>query len=464
MDAHRAFLCHLIALRAREHLDGEFHQVLLACSLVCREFRAIALSYVFCFKRVNLTDRRRVQDLYHLTRPISIPAPPPGRPALPNPLQFVRELSISALEDFEDEGYASEDSVWISDEPLLAPLVYDIIAQRAAARERVPLEGFTLHTSRPLEWNQCPKELRSLVFDVILSYPLSEVMFGGIVGLPRDVLLKAMMHTDVLLIEDVSVCRGAPVAAIPRSASIVADPPEMATGLLSKVLSLRELSIVTSPGVIPVLTEWMSESRGLSFVNVKRLALTEIRLRELPEAMSMLQRMAATGCVLEAVELAPLPETRQVTIASLEARGCSFPSELFRDLQCLDITFANVFADPCSITSFQVLRLLFAGMAEENWGGSRKPVLRHLCIRVHQGEDEEVGGMGQLLVSGAGSWAAVAASLGRFAPRLGVVDVGISCESSERLCVDQRAALERQFRQYFSSLSPSVDLVLKIIC
>jgi hypothetical protein len=151
-----------------------------------------------------------------------------------------------------------------------------------------------------------------------------------------------------------------------------------------------------------------------------------------------------------------------VTITSVES--WSFPSELFMNLRCLDITFSNVFADSCnSMTSFQLLRLLFAGMTEEHWGGSGRPTLGHLYIRVHQGEEEEVADMRRVLVSGADSWAAVAASLGRFTPGLAMVDIRITCEPSERLCAAQAQVVERQYRQYFSSL-PSVDLDLKIMC
>ena len=129
----------------------------------------------------------------------------------------------------------------------------------------------------------------------------------------------------------------------------------------------------------------------------------------------------------------------------------AFPSELFLNLKNLDITFPTLFADTDQrVPSFEVLRVLFSGAVQAGWGGFTTPLLNSLSVRMHEGEDEEIGDARALVVSGAQSWRAVAASLGRFAPHLQSVDILITCESARR-CAVQDQAVERQFRQFFQA-------------
>ncbi|EAU84638.1 hypothetical protein CC1G_00157 [Coprinopsis cinerea okayama7 len=451
MEARRALLGELIAIHAARGMDGEFGAMLRSCSLVCRNLHSVALSHMF--HHVHLSNRNRVRKLVDLCRPSNYPIRRQGAQELrlPNPLTFIRSVSLTT--------YGDDDVTWMEDEPRLPALLHDIRMHGLKGRS---MGQFRLSTEQGLAWTRCSEALRRGIADIICSNPPASLELSGIDDLPESVLLQGVMRSRVVHVECVSV----------QPSRDDREATELAIGLLSA--PIQELSIITSPGVFPILARFLESSGKGRLRGVKRLVVGDIEFQELPSTLRVIERLVEAGCAIESIALAPILSLDEEDATEFEKHDTSsLPPDVFGTLRYLDVEFQSLYADSEGKRSIAiVLEQLFSRVAQawapwhqiDREDTARRPSLKHLVVRVFMQEEEAEEDMAIALLEAEGSWRNLVASLGCLNPVLEQVDIRILCRSCQDSTLGR--TLEARLQGYFACLkveNPTLELQCEVV-
>jgi len=310
-----------LAMLVASELGKPFLQ---SASLLSRAIHAAALASLF--HRVSLTDTESVTQLYTLTRPKNYPKHiiRGQLVQLPNPLRYIRLLSIAA-HDLSDRGTSAP--AWIAKSMVLHRLLEDIVAHSGTNGIR----HFNLFSAYTVDWFECGL-LRSGLQNVILSSRPSTLELAGLQNLPYNLLLSAMMHSAVLSLECVSVQK---VEAGPEPDSHGLRS-ESATGLL--LAPLRELNIKSSPGIVPdflAALQRLVVDDMIRFRRVETVQWMDLEFQDVPSVTEILACMVEHGSEVTDLALVLIENTPPKGEFRLFIAFNCFDSPLFDD-RCRD--------------------------------------------------------------------------------------------------------------------------------